>query len=344
MPARCAFFCSLVLTLLIALSCGQGEQQPADSSSPSMTPALTTSIDEIVPAGAKLTKVTGGIQFDTGGSPCWIDGELFFTNNIFDPRENAKTYRMPDGGEAEIIRQPNGVTTSLHNSGNGTLYCCEMIGHRVTEIDKDGNVVRTVADSYNGKRLDGPNDMVLDAKGGIYFTDSRFSPGEELVQDTPAVYYVKPDGSLIRVIDDLTFPNGVDLSPDGSILYVMNTRGPDKGEAVYAYDVNADGTVTNKRVFCTVKLTEANMAKEDGTSGADGCGVDSAGNLYVCTTQGIGIQVFNAEGTYLGDINTEQALNNMYFGGPDLKTLYASVKDGIYAIKLNIPGLPDPLK
>ena len=344
MLVRISLVCSLILVMFITLSCGQGDQQPAVSSTPSMVPAVTASIDEIVPAGATLKKITGDIEFDTGGSPCWMGGELYFTNNIFDPRENAKTFRMSAGCEGMVIRQPNGVTTSLHNSGNGTLYCCEMIGHRVTEIDKDGNVIRTVAGEFGGKRLDGPNDMVLDAKGGIYFTDSRFSPGEELVQDTPAVYYVKPDGSLIRVIDDLSFPNGVELSPGGDVLYVMNTRGEDNGEAVYAFDVNADGTVSNKRVFCKVKLTEENAAKEDGTSGADGCGVDSAGNLFVCTTQGIGIQIFNAEGTPLGVINTDKAINNMCFGGPDLKTLYASVKDGIYSIELNIPGLPDPLQ
>ncbi len=325
---------SLVLVALF-ISC----EQKADKSE-----VKILNRDSIVLFGAKLEKVTGDIEFDTAGSPCYDNGVLYFTNNNFDPAVNSRTYKMDASGNVTVIREANGVTTSIHRTGRGTFYCCEMIGHRISEIDSDGNVLRTVAGEYDGKRLDGPNDMVIDSKGGIYFTDSRFSPGEELVQDTPAVYYVKPDGSIIRIIDDIEFPNGIDLSPDGKILYVANTRGAMNGKYVLAYDVNNDGNVSNRRNFCELKLIPDEMGKEDGSSGADGTAVDSAGNLYVATTKGIGIQVFDKEGEYLCVIPCEVVTNNCYFGGQDMKTLYVSAKDGIYKIDLKVPGLKSPLK
>ncbi|MFC1560920.1 SMP-30/gluconolactonase/LRE family protein [Candidatus Latescibacterota bacterium] len=331
----------LTLSIFVAISCEQKAEQPAEIL-PVQKP--TASLGEIVPSGAKLTKVTEGIAFDTAGSPCYADGNLYFTNNIFDPSENSKTMVLHGMSHHMIIREDNGVTSSIHRSGKGTFYCCEMIGHRISEIDSQGNVLRTVAGEYNGKRLDGPNDMVIDSKGGIYFTDSRFSPGEELMQDTPAVYYVKPDGSIIRIIDDIEFPNGIDLSPDGKTLYIANTRGAEKGRYVLACDVLEDGTVANRRNFGELQLTAENEANEGGTSGADGTAVDSAGNVYVATLQGLGIQVFNSEGNHLGNIPCDAVTNNCYFGGEDMKTLFVAAKDGIYSITLNIPGFKIPLE
>lgn len=331
----------LILAIFVTVSCEQKAEQPAEGI-PAQKP--TASLAEIVPSGVILTRVTGSIEFDTAGSPCYADGNLYFTNNIFDPRENSRTMVLHGLSHHMIIREDNGVTTAIHRSGKGTFYCCEMVGHRVSEIDSQGNVLRTVAGEYNGKRLDGPNDMVIDNKGGIYLTDSRFSPGEELMQDTPAVYYVKTDGSIIRIIDDIEFPNGIELSPDGKTLYVANTRGPNKGRYVIAYDVLDDGTVTNRRNFGELQLTAENEVNEEGTSGADGSAVDSAGNVYVATTQGIGIQVLNSAGAYLGNIPCDAATNNCYFGGEDMKTLFVSAVDGIYSITLNIPGLKIPLE
>ena len=331
----------LVLSIFVVISCEQKAEQPAEGI-PAQKP--TASLAAIVPSGAILTKVTEGIEFDTAGSPCYADGNLYFTNNIFDPRENSRTMVLHGMSHHMIIRENNGVTTAINRSGKGTFYCCEMVGHRVSEIDSQGKVLRTVAGEYNGKRLDGPNDMVIDSKGGIFFTDSRFSPGEELMQDTPAVYYVKPDGTIVRIIDDIEFPNGIDLSPDGKTLYIANTRGPEKGRYVLAYDVLDDGTVANRRNFGELQLTAENEANEEGTSGADGTAVDSAGNVYVATTQGIGIQVLNSAGVHLGNIPCDAATNNCYFGGEDMKTLFVSAVDGIYSITLNIPGLKIPLE
>lgn len=331
--------CSLIITAclaLFALSCGKGNKETPSTETPAST--VTASLDAIVAPGVLMQKLAIDFVFDTAGQPCWVDGNLYFTNNNFDPRDKSQTMKIDAQGALTVVRPNNGVTTCTYATGKGTFYCCEMLGHRVVEMAPDGSVVRTVAGEYNGVRLDGPNDIAIDKKGGLYFTDSRFSPGEELLQDAPAVYYVKPDGAIIRVIEGIEYPNGLELSPDGATLYIVNTKGADKGKAIYAFTVNADGTVANKRVFGEIVLTPENAGKADGISGADGTAIDSLGNLYVATTQGLGIQVFNSEGTHLGDIPCPAVCNNVSFGGADMKTLYISAKDGVYSMPVLIAG------
>ena len=163
----------------------------------------TSSLDSIIPRGATLELVTKGYRFDTAGSPLYVNGEIYFTNNNFDPPEKSWTLKMDASGAYEALRKNNGVTTAMQHSGNVTIFCCEMLGHRVVEMGRNGKVLRIVCNEYNGKRIDGPNDLIVDRKGGVYFSDSQFIGDQQKVQETPAVYYVKPDGSVIRVIDDM---------------------------------------------------------------------------------------------------------------------------------------------
>lgn len=327
---------TLTAVLLTVASCGKQEEQPVVD--------LPAGIESIVPAGAALTKMPVNFTFDTAGQPCWFNGELLFTNNNFNPRERSMTMKLDTQGNLSVIRDYNGVTTCIYNSGGGTFYCCEMVGHRVIEMDAQGTVLRTIASSFNGKRLDGPNDMTIDAHGGIYFTDSHFSPGEELIQDRPMVIYIRPGADPVCVIDDINFPNGLELSLDGKILYVVNTNGDDKGRNIFAYDVQPDGTVANKRIFAELQLTPENESNPNGVSGADGTAVDTAGNLYVATTQGIGIQIFSPDGAHIGNIPCPVACNNLSFGGEDMKTLYVSALDGVYSMPVLIPGKNPPMR
>jgi gluconolactonase len=318
-----AIIAALALTITI-LACGGGDKPASD-------------ITDIIPPGARLVKISMDVEFDTAGSPLWDDGTLFFTNNCFDPADRSITYRMDPDGTTSIIRPDNGVTTTIQKSGSGTYYCCEMLGHRVVEMDRDGAIVSVVSGEYEGTRVDGPNDIVIDAKGGIYYSDSQFIGDQEKTQDTPAVYYVTPapERKTIRVLDDAVFPNGLAISPCGKTLYVANTR----VQHMRAYDINPDGTVSNGREFYAVEIPP----EAEGQSGADGVAVDSAGNIYIATTKGFGIQVVSPEGVHLGNIPCEAITNNLNFGGDDLKTLYVSAKDGIYEIPVLIPGLPLPM-
>lgn len=310
----------MVLSLLVT-GCGKQSSKDAEQR-----------LDEssnVVAEGAKLTSITGNYNFDTAGSPLYMDGSYYFTNNNFEQPEQSRTLRKSPSGQVDTLRMDNGVTTTLQASGNGTIYACEMLGHRVVELNTDGEVISVVADEYNGNRIDGPNDIVVDDKGGFYFSDSQFIAGGEKMQETPAVYYVNAEGEVIRVIDDIEFPNGMGLSPDGSTLYVANTR----GSHLLAYDVNSDGTVTNKRNF-----TELQIPEDAQESGADGMAVDSQGNVYVATTQGIGVQVFDSKGNHIQNISAPTATNNVSFGGEQNNLILVAAQDGIYSIQGKYAG------
>ncbi|MFC1512198.1 SMP-30/gluconolactonase/LRE family protein [Candidatus Latescibacterota bacterium] len=312
-------------------------------------------LDGIVTADAKLEKITGDMAFTSADAPCWDNSVLLFADNNVESPEKSTTYRIASDGTVNAIRKNNGITTTIKPSGNGTYYCCEFEGRRIVEMDHDGNILRTIADGYEGRGFDGPNDLVVDTKGGIYFSDARFVPEVEVTVNTSAVYYVKPDGSLIKVVDSLLYPNGVALSPDGSILYVLTAHDQDAGKFVYAFDIDQDGTLSNQRKFCELWLTMQNEALALGneyanfciceiedytaTSGAEGCAVDINGNLYIATDQGIGIQIFSSSGDYLGTINLMTSITNCFFGGPDLQTLYVSAQDGLYTIQTKVPGM-----
>ena len=139
---------------------------------------------------------------------------------------------------------------------NGNLLVCDMFGHRVVEVDPaTGRVVRVVLDKVNGKPIDGPNDLVMDAKGGLYITDPQFTPEPQKSQPGKQVYYLAPDGTARVVIGpgEFAMPNGVELSPDGKTLYVNNTWAQPGEHFVWAYDVSDDGSLSNKRQFARVE-------------------------------------------------------------------------------------------
>ncbi|WP_234572972.1 SMP-30/gluconolactonase/LRE family protein [Rhodohalobacter sp. 614A] len=327
-----SFLILLVIGVMIATGCsqhrseetGDSHQITVEKTNPSSYP------EEIIPSDSRLIKVTVGYTFDTAGSPLYMDGTLYFTNNNFDSPQVSRTLRQNSDGSIDTLAMDNGVTTTLQASRKGTIYACQMLGHKVVELDPDGQVIQTIASEYNGHRIDGPNDLVVDSNGGLYFSDSQFIAGGEKMQETPAVYYVSKEGTISRVIDDIPFPNGLGLSPDGKTLYVANTP----GKYILAYDVHPDGSVTNKREFLELKIPEG--ATE---GGGDGMAVDAEGNVYVATTQGLGVQVFNSSGSYLGNINPPTPSNNVSFGGVDNQTLYIAAQDGIYSIPADEKGL-----
>jgi gluconolactonase len=230
---------------------------------------------------------------------------------------------------------------------NGNLAVCDMFGHRVVEMTVKGRIVKTLAASFEGKRIDGPNDIVADAKGGLYFTDPQFTAEAKKFQPGRAVYYIRPDGKLVRVIpvNDFAMPNGILLSPDGKTLYVNNTYDnesfwnvdSDKDNWIWAYDVNDDGTVANPRKFAQLVLTPEVAERKGRSSGADGMTIDANGGLYVATY--MGVQVFNPKGEFLGIINTPLYPVSCCFGGDDLKTLFIVGYDRIYKLSTNVTGL-----
>jgi gluconolactonase len=230
---------------------------------------------------------------------------------------------------------------------NGNLLVCDMFGHRVVEVDPGtGRVLRVVLDKVNGKAIDGPNDLVMDAKGGLYVTDPQFTPEAQKSQPGKQVYYVAPDGTAKVVVGpgEFAMPNGVELSPDGKTLYVNNTWQQPGENFVWAYDVAADGSLSNKRRFAMLHLTPdvlsaANVADRF-DSRADGTAVDTDGRYYVATKSGV--QIFLPDGTYGGTIWVPQYPVSITFGGPNNDVLYMVGESSAWAIQTKVRGFRHP--
>ena len=309
----------------------------------------------IIPADARIEVVIDGATTRPGltftEGPVWLNDKLYFSNMFFDqdwngsPAKSTLVEMNVDGSYRNISQgmQTNGIIASPRN----TLIVCDMFGHRIIEMDTRGNILKVLADKYDGKPLDGPNDLVMDAKGGIYFTDPQFTPDAVKNQPGRTVYYINPEGKLIRLLnpDEFAMPNGVALSPDGKILYINNTYDnetfwntkTDKENFVWAYDVKEDGTITNGRKFAELYLETGVLNRGGKSSGADGMKVDASGNLFVCTY--IGVQIFNPEGKFVGIISTPTYPVNCAFGGPDMSTLYITSYNNIYSIRTRTKGL-----
>lgn len=311
---------------------------------------------EIVPEGAELELVIDGATQGPGltftEGPAWFDGKLYFSSMYFaedwtgDPSKSA-TVEMDPNGTYRYIQQGRMQTNGIMPMANGNLAVCDMFGHRIVEMTTSGRVVRTLVSRFDGTRIDGPNDLVIDANGGIYFTDPQFI-GDAPMQPGKQVLYRKPNGDVIQIAapGEFGMPNGVILSPDGKTLYVDNTyhdasHVSDVENYIIAYDVNDDGTVSNKRKFGALRLTGNVLDAEERSTSADGMTIDTDGNLYVCTYAGL--QILNSEGEYVGTVNTPIFPVSVCFGGNDMKTLYITAYDQVYSIRTNKTGVTFPL-
>jgi gluconolactonase len=309
----------------------------------------------IIPQDASLelvidgTKTKPALCFAEG--PKWMNGKVYFSNMYFDqawtgdPKKSSIVEMDPDGTYRNITEgrmQANG----LYPYKNGNLIVCDMLGHRVVEMTTKGQVVKVIADRYDGKPLDGPNDIITDTKGGIYFTDPQFTM--EPVKSHPGrtVYYLSPEGRLTRIAEpnDFAMPNGIVLSPDGKTLYINNTYdneswypvNSEKDNFIWAYDVNEDGTISNGRKFAMLFLTGNVLDRQGRSTSADGMAIDQMGNLYVGTYYGV--QIFNAKGEYTGMINLPTFPVSLCFGDTDMKTLYIVSYSRVYKIRTNMEG------
>ncbi len=297
---------------------------------------LQPALDAIVPANPKIFKLAEGFLFTEG--PVWIpEGYLLFS----DPNANT-IYKYSPKGKLSVFRNQSGYagadiaeygqpgSNGLTLDPVGRLTINEHGNHRVTRLEKDGRVT-VLADRYQGKRLNSPNDLVYKSDGSLYFTDPPF--GLPKVFDDPrkelpfsGVYRWREDG-LQLLTTDLTGPNGVAFSPDESYLYVSNW---DVGtKVVMRYPVNEDGSLAKGEVFF-------DMTSAPGEEALDGLKVDQAGNLYVSGPGGIWI--LSAEGQHLGTIKPPRLPANFAWGDEDGKTLYLAARSGLYKMSLKISG------
>ena len=280
------------------------------------------SMDSIIDSDAQIEQVASGFQFVEG--PVWHpDGYLLFS----DIPANIIYKWTPGASEAEVYRQPSNHSNGLTLDGENRLVAAEH-DRRVSRAEADGAVV-PIAERYQGKRLNSPNDIVVKSDGSIYFTDPPYGlPKQTEGQELPCngVFRWAPDGTLTLLDDSFVRPNGLAFSPDEKTLYV-----DDSAEMhIRAFDVLPDGTLANGRVFA-----DLSDPGQDGVP--DGMKVDVRGNVF-CTGPG-GIWVVSPEGETLGRIEVPEVPANLAWGDADGQTLYITARTGLYRLRTQTGGV-----
>ncbi len=274
----------------------------------------------IAAAGATLEKLAGGFAF-TEGPTADAAGNVFFTDQ---PNDRILRWGSDGDGPAALSTwlEPAGRSNGLCFDADGNLWACADGKNELWRIAAD-KTVTVVVKNYDGKLLNGPNDVWVRPDGGVYFTDPFYKrpywsrgPAE---QDRQAVYFLAPDhGTVTRVADDLEQPNGLVGTPDGKTLYVADI----KAGKTYAYDVRPDGSLAGKRLFCE--------------QGSDGMTLDATGRVYLT---GKGVSVYGPDGRKVEQIDVPEPWTaNVCFGGPDGSTLFVTASKGLYALKTRTRG------
>lgn len=277
----------------------------------------------VVAAGTTVELVKEGFQFTEGpvGTP---DGGLYFTDI-----PASIMYRLHPSGGIDVFRDHTAEANGLAFDRAGNLLALEAEGKRIIRIDSRGAVAVIAAQAATGQPFLRPNDLIVDRRGGVYITD----PGRIGRKGKAFVYYVRPDGHVLLVSDDIRFPNGITLTLDEKVLLVADSR----DNIVFAFDIQSGGNAINKRPFARLQ-----GIPEGKFSFADGMALDSAGRLYVATLTGI--QVFDAVGAYLGTIKVPRQPTNLAFSGPDKRTLYVTAREGLYRLIMLSQGPDRPGK
>jgi len=269
-------------------------------------------IPGVIAAGTKTQFLRAGFQ-GTEGVIAMPDGSVLFCEI-----DANRLIRIDQGGNFSTYLEDSNRTIGLGYDAKGRLIGAQSREPRVGVL---APTRVTLADSFEGQPLVRPNDLIVDRKGGIYFSDPLPNRQMQFREPPPGrkplLFYITPDGRLTKLTEDVTQPNGVQLSTDEKILYAVN------GDHIIAFDVQPDGRVKNPRTFADVA--------------GDGLAVDSENRLYVATEQGI--QVVSAKGKPLGLIPTPVRIQSIAFGGVDRKTLYAVGRGAVYRISLLAQGV-----
>ena len=287
---------------------------------------------------SEAERLATGFGFTEG--PLWHpEGYLLFVDI-----PNSLIYRLIPGGEPEVVRENSGGSNGLTLDAQGRLVMCEGDNRRVTRQESDGSYV-TIADRWQGNRLNRPNDVVGSSNGTLYFTDPGGRvPPQDRELDFAGVFLVDASDRLSVATNECEYPNGLAFSPDEKVMYVSITRRDpdciaekDRGEVcrhqlIRAFDVQADGSLTNNRVFGDMS------SAEDGVP--DGMKVDQEGRVYCTGAEGC--WVFEANGNLLGIIRLPEVPANCAWGGPDGRTTFFTARTSVYSMRMKVPGASLP--
>lgn len=325
------------------------------------------SAQPIVPPDAKLETLFDGCLVLSEGCTVAPDGQVYFSDITFTHVSKASKKEIeaghiwkydPKTGKTTVFRSPSGMSNGLKFDAYGNLLAAEGAdfgGRRITRTDMKSGKSVIVAGLFEGRPFNSPNDMTIDEKDRIYFSDPRYLGHEPIDQPVQAVYRIDPDGSVHRIITDAGKPNGVCISPDQKTLYVVSNDNGTTGigrlkstgnkvdepirkgpMTLMAYDLSPEGTARFRK-------TLVDYAPQDGP---DGLVVDKAGNLYVAVRAESrpGIGIYNPEGKEIGFIKTVMPTNVCFGRGADSNLLYITAGTGLYRIRLNAEGYQLPSK
>lgn len=306
---------AIVVTASLALVVVVGAQ-------PTLPPQ--SAIPGVMAEGVRVELERGGFR-GLEGPVAMPDGGLYFNDLDAD-----KTYKRDGAGRISVVRENTRGMNGQVLLKDGRLLGAEQKGRRIVAIMPDGGIA-SLATAFQGKPLRSPNDLIPDRNGGIYFTDPAPRPAPDVAPDqTGNVHYLRRGGEVLLLDDEIARPNGITLSLDEKTLYVADTE----GVHLYAFDVQADGTVKNKRPFAT--LRDLQPGSRGPRSRADGLAIDSEGRLYVAAA--IGVQVIDSTGRHLGTIAVQHAVRNVAFAGADRRTLYMTALESLYRVQLLSEG------
>jgi gluconolactonase len=279
----------------------------------------------LIAPGAQVKKLTGDFKF-TEGPAGDAQGNVYFSDI-----PNNRILKWSTDGKLSTFLENSNATNGLYFDKDGNLIACQSgnptsatpVESRLVSISAKGEIT-VLADKYNGKRFNSLNDLWIDPKGGIYFTDPRYGGKEGMEQDGEHVYYLTPDRkNVIRVISDMVRPNGVIGTPNGKRLFVA-----DHGAGqTYAYAISEDGTLSKKKLFAS--------------AGSDGMTIDRRGNIYLT---GKTVTIYNRKGEKIQEIAVPEGPSNVTFAGKNNKTLFITAQTSLYGIDMGVKGAPTPVR
>jgi gluconolactonase len=292
----------------------------------------------------RFTYKIGNTAVEKIASGCrWAEGPVYFPAGRYllwsDAPNNRMMRWLDDDEHVSVFRNSANFSNGNTRDRNGRLVSCEHGTRRVTRTEYDGTI-SVLADKYDGKRLNAPNDVVVDSKGAIWFTDPGYgieSPYEGFVQKSElprAVYRIDPTTGAVKVVaDDVIRPNGLTFSPDESLLYIVNSASGEEGNAsIKVYEVQHDSLKNGKAFISNL-----------GGGTADGVKVDDKGNLWCAMGWGAanenGVRCYAPDGTLIAKIHLPELCANLCFGGKDNSRLFMAASTSIYAVYLNDHGM-----
>ena len=293
---------------------------PIEQYAPELSKIIST--DEPI---LELADGFGGDQGPAEGPLWWKEGGYLLFSDI----HNNRRMKHTPGGSTVIDREPTNRANGLTRDLQGRLVSAEHDSRRVARLEADGSVT-VIASSFQGRRLNRPNDVVVKSDGSIYFTDPG-APEPNLDLDYAGVYRVSPDlGDLTLLVKDFVTPNGLAFSPDENILYINDSR---RGH-IRAFDMQPNGTlaIASDRVFADLRGERSGVP--------DGMKVDVEGNIYCTGSEGC--WVFDSSGKHLGIIKLPEIPANCAWGGPDNRTMFFTARHSIFTMRMKIPGTPIP--